>query len=408
MRTACLSPQRASRLAFALGPLLSVVAFAALGAVSATTAQAATAAGAFQVTLSGTQTLGQTAPVSGGDTARRVSYALRTSGGYPRLVITVSQGRETLYPAGQPQTVTGPNGGKIQVIGVIQATGSAIDPVGGSKLFDLALRGAILPDNSEALRFTSPASDPTSSLDFTVTFPSSEDSSVSGTASGTLTLAPNTDPAIVDHIWGTTPPSSAAQPSDDPTLWYITRGAASTAYALLTVVVALGIALGFQGFSGLVRAWRINDLHQVLTLLMLAFVALHLATLFLDPAKPFSLLQLAWPLGETYRPLWTALGVLALYLLLVITLSSYLRRALGARTWFALHLLSYVAFVLVTLHGIFTGTDTTTPWMLGVYTAASALVLLLTVARIYLAGASRRPQRDPAATRPVDPAGIRQ
>lgn len=193
----------------------------------------------------------------------------------------------------------------------------------------------------------------------------------------------------------------------DPTLWYITRAAAATAYALLVAVVALGIALGFRGFEGMVRGWRIYDLHQVLTLVMLGFTGLHLATLFFDPFKPFALVQLAWPLAEAYRPLWTALGVLALYLLLLVTASSYLRRALGNQMWFLLHLLSYAAFILVTLHGIFGGTDTTTPWMLGIYTGSSALVLLLTLGRVYLAlGASR--QRSQASRQAVGPSGAQR
>lgn len=384
-----------------LGALLALLVFATVSNVPAR------ADGTFTITLAGTQQLSKTSTAADGTTARRVSYALKTSDGFPRLAIAVTQGRETLYPDGQTKTVTGPNGGRIQVAGIIQATGSAIDPVGGTKLFDVQLRGAILPDHSELLRFSSPASDTTSQLTITVSFPSSEDTGVSGQASGALTLAPSTDPAVVAHVWGTSV-APADQASADPTLWYLTRGAAATAYVLLAAVVALGIALGFQGFAGLVRAWRILDLHQVLTLVMLSFVALHLVTLVLDPFKPFTLLQIAWPLGEAYRPLWTALGVLALYLLLVVAASSYLRRALGNRAWFALHLLSYPVFVLLTLHGIFTGTDTTTPWMLGIYTAASALVLLLTLARIYVALAGQRAGREPAAAQALDPASARR
>jgi sulfoxide reductase heme-binding subunit YedZ len=232
---------------------------------------------------------------------------------------------------------------------------------------------------------------------------------VSGAAGGSLVLAPGTSSDIVAHVWGATAaPSAPAAPSAndaDPTLWYITRGAAITAYVLLVAVVALGIALGFRGFEGLVRGWRILDLHQVLTLAMLAFVGLHLVTLFLDPFKSFSLLQLLWPLGETYRPVWTVLGVLALYLLLAGTASSYLRRELGQRVWFALHLTSYVAFVLLTLHGFFGGTDSGTPWMLGIYAGASALVVLLTLGRVYVALSSRGGAPATPATEPHRPVG---
>jgi DMSO/TMAO reductase YedYZ heme-binding membrane subunit len=180
---------------------------------------------------------------------------------------------------------------------------------------------------------------------------------------------------------------------DDPTLWYVTRGAAATAYLLLTAVMAFGIILSFRGLEGLMRGWRVYDLHQVLTLLMLGFVGLHLVTLYLDPFEPFSLLKLVWPFAETYRPLGTALGVLTLYLLVLVALSSWARRLLSVRFWYVLHLTSYVAFILVTIHGLLTGADSQTPWMLGVYTGSSALIAFLTLGRIYFAAQAARERR---------------
>jgi methionine sulfoxide reductase heme-binding subunit len=180
---------------------------------------------------------------------------------------------------------------------------------------------------------------------------------------------------------------------DDPTLWYVTRGAAATAYLLLTFVMAFGVILSFRGLEGLMRGWRVYDLHQVLTLLLLGFVALHLVTLYLDPFEPFSLLKLVWPFAETYRPLGTALGVLTLYLLVLVALSSWARRLLNVRLWYLLHVTSYVAFILVTIHGLLTGADSQTPWMLGVYTGSSAFVALLTLGRVYFAAQAARERR---------------
>jgi len=184
---------------------------------------------------------------------------------------------------------------------------------------------------------------------------------------------------------------------NDPTLWYVTRGAAATAYLLLTAVTAFGIILSFRGLEGLMRGWRVYDLHQVLTLLLLGFVGLHLVTLYFDPYEPFGPLKLIWPFAETYRPLGTALGVLSLYLLILVALSSWARRLLSARLWYLLHLISYVAFILVTIHGLLSGADSQTPWMLGVYTGSSALVIFLTLGRIYFAAQAARERRKRSA-----------
>lgn len=193
----------------------------------------------------------------------------------------------------------------------------------------------------------------------------------------------------------------------DPTLWYLTRGAAATAYVLLTLSVGLGLSMNLRVFEGMTRAWRVLDLHQVVSLLMFAFIGLHLVTLTLDPFKPFSLLQVVWPLAETYRPLWVALGVLALYLLVAVVATSWLRRALGNRAWRAIHLTSYVAFVLVTLHGLFAGSDASTPWMQAVYWGATALVLYMALFRVWLRRGRARapvpPAAPPAGYRPLPP-----
>lgn len=213
----------------------------------------------------------------------------------------------------------------------------------------------------------------------------------------TLWLALAAEPALArGHV-----PSS--QPPTDPTLWYVTRGAAATAYLLLALSVALGIALSMRAFEGIARAWRILDLHQFVSLLMIAFVALHLLTLLLDPFKPFTLLQIAWPLAETYRPLWVGLGVLGLYLLVAILATSWLRRTLGNRFWRAVHLTSYAAFVVLTLHGLLAGTDSQTPWMLGIYFGAGGAVLWLTIARVVL-GRTPPPKPMPRHQGYVEPA----
>ena len=196
-------------------------------------------------------------------------------------------------------------------------------------------------------------------------------------------------------------PPVTGQPMDDPTLWYLTRGAAATAYVLLALSVALGIAVSMRAFTGIARAWRIVDLHQFITLLMLAFVGLHLVTLAFDPYRPFTLVEILWPFGETYRPLWVSVGVLALYLLLAVVVTTWVRRAVGNTVWRVVHLSSFGAFVLLTLHGLFAGSDTRTPWMLGVYCGACALVGWLTIARLVMGRqqSARAPAVPAAGTR---------
>ena len=175
---------------------------------------------------------------------------------------------------------------------------------------------------------------------------------------------------------------AALQPGSDPRLWYVTRAAGICGYVLLACSTALGL---FQSLARALEAhvgWALAELHQFVALIAGAFVALHLLALALDPFLPFSLANLALPVGEPYKPLATALGVLGLYALLIVLVSSWLRSRITYGVWRGLHMTSFVVFALVTAHGLLVGTDTREPWMKGVYFAAMAVVIFLTGVRL--------------------------
>ena len=403
---------RPSRLPSGFGPLVVVggALVVLLGLLAA--GSPASTDGLFHIVLAGTVRASAGVPQKDGSTVKRVQITLRTSEGTPRLALAADQVREVLFAGGQTRSVPGLDSGSVMALGTLTGAATAIDPINGTPLFDLTVRGVVQPDGATLIGMTSPRQDTASHLELTLVVPANNTGkTLTLPGSGTITLAPDASAEVRGDVLGT---QAAPQPSgttgnvagsatDDPTLWYVTRGAAATAYLLLAAVVALGISIGIRAFDGVLRGWRVLDLHRTLTLVMLAFIGLHLATLVLDPFKPFGLLQLVWPLAETYRPVWVALGVLSLYLLVAVTITSYLRRALGTRAWHLIHLSSYLAFIGLTAHGLLTGTDSRTPWMLALYFAACAVVLWLTLARIYFGLRASRERRATAAawTRPT-------
>jgi methionine sulfoxide reductase heme-binding subunit len=167
-----------------------------------------------------------------------------------------------------------------------------------------------------------------------------------------------------------------------PTLWYVTRAAAVSAYLLLTVTVALGILRSLARDLSIRTGWALDDIHQFLALLTGAFVLLHLGTLVLDPFIPFSLANLILPFAQPYRPLPTDLGVIALYTLSVVLVSSWLRRRISYGVWRGIHYVSFATFFLVTLHGLLAGADAGQPWMHAIYIGSAAAVVFLVFFRI--------------------------
>jgi sulfoxide reductase heme-binding subunit YedZ len=181
-------------------------------------------------------------------------------------------------------------------------------------------------------------------------------------------------------------------------LWYLTRTAAIAAYALLTLTAILGLlrslARTARVHTGWV-IWGVDELHQFSALLAPAFILLHLGSLLLDSYLSFSLANLLIPLGEPYRPLATDLGVLALYALVVVLGSSWLRQSFPYGTWRALHCTTFVAFVLVTAHGLLAGSDSGQPWMAALYLGASISVGILVLLRVVVSSTHRSAQVAP-------------
>jgi sulfoxide reductase heme-binding subunit YedZ len=65
----------------------------------------------------------------------------------------------------------------------------------------------------------------------------------------------------------------------------------------------------------------------------------------------------------------------------LIYLSFFLRRRIGARNWRWLHWATYLVFLLATIHGFASGTDSTQPWARDLYLGAVGAVAFATAWR---------------------------
>jgi predicted ferric reductase len=81
----------------------------------------------------------------------------------------------------------------------------------------------------------------------------------------------------------------------------------------------------------------------------------------LDKYLPFSIIQVLIPFTEPYRPLWVGIGVISFYLILLVTITFYLRQQIGSSAFRSIHLLSLAGYFGATLHGLFAGTDSALP-----------------------------------------------
>ncbi len=198
--------------------------------------------------------------------------------------------------------------------------------------------------------------------------------------------------------------------SDSPqTMWYITRAAGLTSYLLLWLSVAWGLAVSSKALDALLHRSFTYDFHEFLSLLAIGFIFLHIGVLFFDSYMPYSLAQALVPFLSPYRPIWVAFGVISLYLTLLVTVTFYLRGRIGMKAFRVIHVLSLVAYLGVTVHGLLSGTDTSLISVLGMYAGTLLVVVFLTAYWLFLEAQKRRAKRPrPVPAAPVLPERGRQ
>lgn len=147
-------------------------------------------------------------------------------------------------------------------------------------------------------------------------------------------------------------------------LWYLTRGSGLVCLVLLTASVVLGIATTARISAPRWPRFLVAALHRNVSLFVMVVLAFHIAVAVLDSYAPIGWLDALIPLKSSYRPLWLGLGALSLDLLLAVIVTSLLRDRLGYRRWRAVHWAAYASWLSAVFHGLGTGSDTKTPWVL--------------------------------------------
>lgn len=158
-------------------------------------------------------------------------------------------------------------------------------------------------------------------------------------------------------------------------LWYFGRGFGVSALVLFTLSIVLGIVTrSGRPLPGLPRI-TVTTVHRTTSLSAVLFLTLHVVTLLFDPYAQLRLIDVVVPFMATYRPLWQGLGTLAADLALVLVLSSLLRHRIGLRLWRTVHWAAYLCWPVAVAHGLGTGTDRQTGWLLLVVAGCVVLVV---------------------------------
>jgi len=141
-------------------------------------------------------------------------------------------------------------------------------------------------------------------------------------------------------------------------LWYASRATGVVTLLLLTAVLLLGILVGRQGRLPGLPSFAVTGLHRNVSLLAVAFLAIHVITAIVDPYVTIGLAAAVLPFSSSYKPFWLGLGAISLDLMAALILTSLARARMSRRAWRGIHWLAYAAWPLAVGHSLGSSSDT--------------------------------------------------
>jgi sulfoxide reductase heme-binding subunit YedZ len=163
----------------------------------------------------------------------------------------------------------------------------------------------------------------------------------------------------------------------DHLFWITSRAAGTLALLFSSVAVAVGLTMGRKLLKG--RGPDLRVAHEALSLATIVALVVHAVALLGDSFLRPSLADIAIPFVSTYMTVWTTMGIVAGWLMIILGLSFYARGRIGQQRWRKLHRFTALAWVLGLAHSLGEGTDAGQAWFLiatGVVAVPAAVLLL--------------------------------
>jgi len=161
--------------------------------------------------------------------------------------------------------------------------------------------------------------------------------------------------------------------------WFVARSSGIVAWALLSLSVCWGLFLSTKAVAKAATPAPLLDLHRHLGGLAVVFTAMHLVGLVADSYVTFGWVEILVPMASTWKTGAVAFGVVGMYLLVAVEVSSLAKRWLPNGLWRWVHRSSFVLYFVATYHGIAAGTDHTNQWFRLAALASVNVVMFLTI-----------------------------
>jgi hypothetical protein len=166
--------------------------------------------------------------------------------------------------------------------------------------------------------------------------------------------------------------------------WYIIRSSGLLSYILLFLIIISGIGIKTSLSYKIISPGNAWSLHKLFGISLTASIAVHLLSVLFDGFLQFSIADILIPFHSDFKSIYVGIGIIGFYIFLGIIITSLFYFTKMPKLWRFFHYLTYPTFVLLFLHGIYTGTDTALIWTQFMYWSTGLIVLILTSYRISL------------------------
>lgn len=177
----------------------------------------------------------------------------------------------------------------------------------------------------------------------------------------------------------------------DSFAWYVGRASGIFAFILLSLVVINGLLISTRLAIRFISPALNYEMHRFFSWAALLATLIHIISFIFDKYIKLQWFEIFLPFSLK-RPFPTALGyslelavgfgVLSLYGILILILTSHFKAHLSQRVWRITHYLSFLTYLFFLGHGIFAGSDSLAWWMIWIYGFSTTLVITLIFIRI--------------------------
>ncbi len=164
--------------------------------------------------------------------------------------------------------------------------------------------------------------------------------------------------------------------------WFIARITGLTAFAVLSLSVLSGEALRTSVLDFLAKNRAVRKLHDFTTPLWLPLVFAHVIALVLDKTARIQPINVVVPFLTDYGAIPIGLGTLAFDIIMIVTITSWLRSRMNNTVWMWIHRTSYIAFVAIFFHAALSGTDFDAPLVSALAWSTAAGLAILGISRV--------------------------